>query len=130
MSTNDGLAEAMRPIAQRLTSAVDNDRADQVQRILTALDTQELYALAVVLAAHVDVPIVEPKRRPRHDFDEVVVRRIISGDAKAARGSTHTEKIETVRRVMDAGDSLNHLERMTGWNVWALRREIAGEVAA
>ena len=54
MTAPDLRAAAAYPAAAALTVAVaDNDR-DMVARVLTGLDTEQLYALAVVLAAHVD----------------------------------------------------------------------------
>lgn len=126
MSENDALIEAVRPLAQQLVRAVDNCQATAVKRILTSLDTQELYAIAVTLAAHVDVPIVEPSRRPRFDVDEVIVRRIIAGDDKLARNATRGEQREVVRRVIESGEPLSILGKRTGWNVWGIRREIQG----
>ena len=51
---SDRLAEAMTPVAAALAVAVDEESADDVAALLTNLDTAELYALAVVLAAAVD----------------------------------------------------------------------------
>ena len=41
--------------AANLACAVDDEDADEIARILHALDRNQLYALAVVLAAHVDI---------------------------------------------------------------------------
>lgn len=50
--------EAMLPIAAALACAVDDNNRDDVARILEPLDRQQLYALAIVLAAH--LPTDEP----------------------------------------------------------------------
>jgi chromosomal replication initiation ATPase DnaA len=50
----DRLAASMIPVAAGLAVAVDEDDPDTVEEILTTLSTQQLYALAVVLAAHID----------------------------------------------------------------------------
>lgn len=51
---SDNLAASMIPVAAGLAVAVDEDDAEVVEEILTTLSRQQLYALAVVLAAHVD----------------------------------------------------------------------------
>lgn len=51
---SERLAQAMTPVAAALSVAVDEENADDVAALLTNLDTRELYALAVVLAAAVD----------------------------------------------------------------------------
>lgn len=52
-------AEAIRPTAAALVCAVADQDAHDIRDILTKLDTSELYALAVVLAANVsdDAPL-------------------------------------------------------------------------
>lgn len=111
---SDALAEAVRPIAQAIVTAVDGNDAHRIKRLLNSLDTQELYAVIVVLAAHADVPIVDKPRR-RYDVDEVVVRRIINGDWKLAADCTVGEKQAVLQRWHEAGLSVKDLERLTGW---------------
>jgi len=48
-------ARAAIPHAAALSCAVKDDDAAEVERILTRLSRNQLYALAVVLAAHVDI---------------------------------------------------------------------------
>jgi len=50
----DRRAEEMLPVAAAFAIAVDEEDTGEVQQILTTLSTNQLYALAVVLAAHVD----------------------------------------------------------------------------
>ena len=49
------LAEAIQPAAAALACAVDAHDAEAVAEVLEPLDRQQLYALAVVLAAHIDI---------------------------------------------------------------------------
>jgi hypothetical protein len=48
------------------------------------------------------------------DVDEVVVERILAGDRLPA---TPMERVEVVRRWVNSGRPLRHLEQQTGWNV-------------
>lgn len=71
---SDRLAEAMLPIAAALTVAVDEEDRGEVAHLLQPLNTEQLYALAVVLAAHIDP-------------DRPLVRYVAAATKKAARVS-------------------------------------------
>ena len=49
------------------------------------------------------------------EIDEVVVLRILNGDASLAPAATKPERIEVARRWIDAGRAANELARLTGW---------------
>lgn len=113
---NDALAEAVRPAAHRLVTAINSRNHNVIADLLHSLDRQHLYALVVVLAAHVDVPIVETHRR-RDEIDENVVLRILAGDRSLASAATVAERVEVTRQWMTAERSLRDLEKITGWQV-------------
>lgn len=51
---NERIVTEMLPVAAALAVAVDEEDPSTVEQLLTTLSKQQLYALAVVLAAHID----------------------------------------------------------------------------
>lgn len=71
------LVQAIRPTAAALVCAVTDDDATEVRQLLTKLNTQELYALAVVLAANVpdDAPLeLRGPLTPAQQIDGAITR--------------------------------------------------------
>lgn len=117
------LAEAVKPFAARLVRAVENERPKEIAEVLHGLDRQHLYALAVVLAAHVDLPIADAHRAP-DDMDDAVVLRLLHGDSSLAKEATRAERLEVVRQWRRLGRSSNELERITGWHIQRYAKEL------
>ena len=87
---SDRLADAMYPVAAALAVAVDEEDAAAINDLLTTLDTNQLYGLAVVLAAHIDP-------------DKPLIRSGIAGATKkAARHAAHAFGIDTAEVLSDS----------------------------
>ena len=127
--SNDALAQAMRLPASLLADAVDRHDPDAVAELLEPMDRQELYALAVVLAAHVDIPLVDSKRN-RHEVDHVLVQRVLTGDARLAAIATRAERELIVSLWRNGNRPLRDLEAITGWKPERYHSKAAGQVAA
>lgn len=112
--SHDDLAQAMRLPASLLADAVDRHDPDAVAELLEPMDRQQLYALAVVLAAHVDIPLVDGKR-DKDEIDHVVVHRVLAGDKRLARIATKAEREFIVQMWTNGDRPLADLERITGW---------------
>lgn len=124
MSPDDAFIEKLRPRANALSVAVDAMDQDAVARLLRPLDVRQLQALAILLAAHCDVPLTEAKkRRPSADYDFAVVERILSGDWPLARFATAAERVTVISLWQGRGGSQADLEELTGWNVSRILRD-------
>ncbi|HEY0889348.1 MAG TPA: hypothetical protein VGE38_07045 [Nocardioides sp.] len=66
----------------------------------------------------------------RHDVDEVVVVRILAGDASPARSANPAERRAVVAAWLDRGRSLQDLERLTGWRAHRYLDNNQGDTAA
>jgi chromosomal replication initiation ATPase DnaA len=112
-------ADEMLPVAAALAIAVDEEDTDAIERMLTTLSTNQLYALAVVLAAHVDPdrPFVRTdiaaatKRAARHaaELFDIEVADIF-GDS---RRREHSEaRMVTYYAAQLAGDNYSQIGRV------------------
>lgn len=122
--TPDDQIQAARPTASALCCAVDREDRNEVARLLLPLDVEQLRAVAIVLAAHCDVPVDEGKRG-KEDYDAVVVSRILNGDMNLARKATQAERIQVIQLwPAVTGLSLGELQRRTRWSrVWETAKE-------
>lgn len=124
MSTlsSDALAQAMRLPASLLADAVDRHDPAAVADVLEPLDRQQLYALAVVLAAHCEVPLIDTRRRPT-DVDEIRVRRIIEGDFSLCAEVTLAERRDVVDRLRARGWTMAAIAKAGGWSKSAVEKD-------
>lgn len=123
--TPDDQIQAARPTAAALSHAVDREDRDEVARLLLPLDVEQLRALAIVLAAHCDVPI-EDDKRSKEDYDAIVVARILNGDMSLARHATAAERVQVIQMwPAVTGLTLGDLQRATRWSrVWETAKEL------
>lgn len=121
--SNDELAQAMRLPASLLADAVDRHDPSAVADLLEPLNRQELYALAVVLAAHCEVPLVDTRRRPT-DVDEIRVRRIIEGDFSLCAEVTMAERRDVVDRLRARGWTMSAIAKAGGWSKSAVEKDV------
>ena len=123
--TPDDQIQAARPTAAALSHAVDREDRDEVARLLLPLDAEQLRALAIVLAAHCDVPI-EDDKRSKEDYDAMVVTRILNGDMSLAKQATAAERVQVIQMwPAVTGLTLGDLQRATRWSrVWETAKEL------
>lgn len=99
---SDELADKMLPTAAALACAIDDQDAEEVAAVLTALSRQELYALAVVLAAHVDTnapmtPFHGPERILRQSTR--LAARAFGTTPEAIHGGSRQRHVSEARAV-------------------------------
>lgn len=119
----DEQVAAIRPTAVDLCTAVDRGNHNTVAAILHGLDRQQLYALAVVLAANVDLPLVDGKRR--HDeIDEIRVRRILDGDMALCAEVTTAERRAVVMALQARGWTKAAIASAHGWTAATVAQDV------
>lgn len=119
------LAEAVAStIAPVLAFAVHRNDAAAVGQILTSLGTQELYALAVVLAAQVP----QPRTRPNDGvIDEVAVQRAVSDEPGPL---TRDERAEAVRVMAKRGATVSTIATHLHMNAVSVQKILDRQVVA
>lgn len=117
---DDRLAAEMLPRAAALAVAVADEDATAIHNTLTALSTRELYALAVVLAAHVDADMPLQRRTPAGDALEA------ARHAASAFGVDLADVMGTVRRreVLDARAVAYYAAYLVGQNYSQIGRSM------
>lgn len=99
----DRLANAMLPVAAAITIAIDEEDAAEIERLLTGLSTQQLYALAVVLAAHVDPDRPMVRRPASAGATKKAARRAalaFGTDIEAVMGDSRRREVLDARAVV------------------------------
>lgn len=109
---SDRLARSMTPIAAALAVAVADHNADEVANLIVGLSRNQMNALAVVLAAHVD---------PDKPFKRVVIANATqkaASRAAVAFGLHPSEVMSTSRRreVLDARAVTYYAAHLAGDN--------------
>lgn len=121
----DQLAESMTHVAHRLAVAVDDHDPDRVTATIGDLDTLQLRALAVVLAAHLDPDVLVYATRPGGDVDPVLVDRLLGGEWQLSQTATNAERHIVVNAWREQGRPSNELARLTGWRINRYTNRIA-----